>query len=479
MTSPASAKYTDPKSVSWLSRGYSQVVITGIIAFCCPGFFNAMQGLGGAGNANPSANDPANIALYVCFAVFGYFGGFFFNLLGPRILMAAGGILYAFYAACAYISGHVAGTGWLFVLAGALLGFGAGWLWTAQGALMMAYAPENKKGHYITTFWVIFNLGGFIGGILQFALNFDTETGTANAASYFVFIAIMAVGAVMALFLLRDPKKVVLEDGSHAVITPAKGVKQEFIDAASVILDKNMILLLILFFGSNYFYTYVFNCVNGVLFTIRTRGLNSALYWLAQMFGAWCTGILLDNVKYSLRTRGIQGFFFVFICFNIIYGLGCYLQYGYMGGYDRYTNVVGDDEKLDLTDSKYWYPCIVYLLYGFGDSIVQTFSYWVMGAIAGENASLAARYTGLYKGIQSIGAAISWTVDLPGIHAAYTTQFWICWVLFLVGMPTTFIACRGIGKGSAEDTSTTVEVESLEKRLNSKSDVVGTNESIR
>mmetsp|Transcript_7091 Transcript_7091/g.6450 ORF Transcript_7091/g.6450 Transcript_7091/m.6450 type:complete len:80 (-) Transcript_7091:132-371(-) len=69
------------------------------------------------------------------------------------------------------------------------------------------------------------------------------------------------------------------------------------------------------------------------------------------------------------------------------------------------------------------------------------------------------------------------TKKKPCIHAAYTTQFWICWVLFLVGMPTTFIACRGIGKGSAEDTSTTVEVESLEKRLNSKSDVVGTNES--
>ncbi|KAF4716049.1 DUF895 domain membrane protein, partial [Perkinsus olseni] len=76
-----------PLRIPFLNKGYTQVLITGWICFCCPGFFNALQGLGGAGNANPSANDPANIALYACFAVFGYFGGFFFNLLGPRLLM--------------------------------------------------------------------------------------------------------------------------------------------------------------------------------------------------------------------------------------------------------------------------------------------------------------------------------------------------------------------------------------------------------
>ncbi|KAF4653844.1 DUF895 domain membrane protein, partial [Perkinsus olseni] len=272
-----------PLRIPFLNKGYTQVLITGWICFCCSGFFNALQGLGGAGNANPSANDPANIALYACFAVFGYFGGFFFNLLGPRLLMGAGGLTYAFYAAAAYISGHIANTGWLFILAGAILGFGAGWLWTAQGALILAYAPQDRRGHYIAVFWVIFNLGGFVGGILQLALNFDTETDTASPASYFVFIAVMIMGSVAAFLLLRDPSKVVLENGSRAVIVPLKGVKEEFTGAASVILDKNMLMLFILFFGSTYFYTYVFNGVNGVLFTVRTRGLNSALYWLAQM----------------------------------------------------------------------------------------------------------------------------------------------------------------------------------------------------
>ncbi|KAF4659556.1 DUF895 domain membrane protein [Perkinsus chesapeaki] len=433
------------RNVSYINRGYTQVLVTGFICFCLVGFFCALTGLGGAGNANSSANDAANTALYATFAIFGYFGGFFFNLLGPKILMGCGGFTYAFYAAAAYISGHIAGTGWLFILSGAILGFGAGWLWTAQGALMMAYAPQDRKGHYIATFWIIFNLGGFVGGILQFAINFNTETDTANPASYFVFIAVMIIGSLSAFFLLRNPSNVVLENGSHAVIAPQKGVKEEFTDAASVILDKNMLMLLILFFGSNYFYTYVFNGVNGVLFTVRTRGLNSALYWLSQMIGAWTCGMLLDNPKRTLRSRGIIGFWFVFIVFNIIYGLGCYLQYGYRGGYDRYNKVISDVDKIDLTHSYYWYPCIVYMLYGYGDSIVQTFSYWIMGAISADNATLAARYTGFYKGIQSLGAAIAWAMDLPELGLSYSTQFWICWGLFLFGMPTTWLVIQRIG----------------------------------
>ncbi|KAF4651995.1 DUF895 domain membrane protein [Perkinsus olseni] len=364
--------------------------------------------------------------------------------------MGAGGLTYAFYAAAAYISGHIANTGWLFILAGAILGFGAGWLWTAQGALILAYAPQDRKGHYIAVFWVIFNLGGFVGGILQLALNFDTETDTASPASYFVFIAVMIMGSVAAFLLLRDPSKIVLENGSRAVIVPLKGVKEEFNGAASVTLDKNMLMLLILFFGSNYFYTYVFNGVNGVLFTVRTRGLNSALYWLAQMVGAWTCGLLLDYPRRTLRARGVMGFWFVFISFNIVYALGCYLQYGYQGGYDRYTNIVADADRIDLTDTTYWYPCIVIILYGFGDSVIQIYTYWILGTLSAANATLAARYTGFYKAVECIGATSSFIVDLPELRVAYTTQFWICWGIFLISMPTTWLVTRKIGTKSVE-----------------------------
>ena len=148
----------------------SQVLVTAFVAFCGPGFFNALQGLGGAGNANPSANDAANVALYLCLTASGALGGAFFNVLGARVLMCAGGLTYALYALCAYLNGHSQGFGRLFVASGGVLGLGAGWLWTAQGALMMAYAPMGRKGYYIGLFWLVFNSGGCIGGLLQLGM---------------------------------------------------------------------------------------------------------------------------------------------------------------------------------------------------------------------------------------------------------------------------------------------------------------------
>ncbi|KAF4704431.1 DUF895 domain membrane protein, partial [Perkinsus olseni] len=157
-----------------------------------------------------------------------------------------------------------------------------------------------------------------------------------------------------------------------------------------------------------------------------------------------------DDPKRNLARRAKNGFWFMCISFNITYALGCYLQYGYHGGYDRYHNVVEPEDLIDLTDYYYWYPLIVYILYGFSDSVVQTFSYWIMGAIAGEDTGLAARYTGLYKGVQSVGAVISWTIDLPQLRVPYSAQFWICWILFIISLPTTYLITRKVGKKGVE-----------------------------
>eukprot|EP00961_Rhodomonas_salina_P295665 3935672-Rhodomonas_salina.3 len=231
-----------------LNSGLTQVAISGIVAFSCPGFFNALSGLGGAGSENASANAPANVALYVTFAVFGYFGGMFFNLYGPRVLMSCGGVTYAIYAACAYINGSgylgsspaaVTASKTLFVLAGALLGFGAALFWTAQGAMMIAYAPEHRKGFYIGMFWFVFNLGGFMGGILQFVLNYRAIEADAaaqsNALSYFVFVATMLAGSLTAaIFVIPDPchGKVIREDGTEIKKEEVgnKSVRQEIMD---------------------------------------------------------------------------------------------------------------------------------------------------------------------------------------------------------------------------------------------------------
>ena len=433
-----------------LYKGFNQVLVTAFICFCCPGFFNALSGLGGAGNHDPSASAAANASLYATFAIFGYLGGAFFVLFGARILMTLGGLTYAFYAAAAYISGTYEGYNWLLILAGALLGVGASWIWISQGALMLTYSPSDsndgsgthrKRGQYIATFWTIFNLGGMLGGFIQFALNFNAPNGDASPASYMVFVGVMVFGSALAALCIVDPSKVVKEDGTQVVVVKPKSPKEEFSDVVAVIFDKNMLLLFLLFFGSNFFYTYMFNGVNGFMFNLRTRGLNSALYWAAQMAGAIFIGRVLDNKKYAVMRRAMTGFVVLAVFMNVVYAMGCVLEYDMLAGFNKDHPM---DPQIDFTESRFAFPFIVFVLYGFGDSMIQAFAYWIMGAIAKDNTTLCARYTGFYKGAQSLGAAVSWMLDIKQFGIPYIFQFFCCWLLFVSALPTSWMAIRNI-----------------------------------
>ena len=435
-----------------LCSGFNQVLITSFVCFCCPGFFNALSALGGAGQHDSTSSAAANAALYATFAIFGYLGGAFFALFGGRILMACGGLTYAFYAAAAYISGSYEGYNWLFVLSGAVLGIGASWLWTAQGALMLAYSPldedegtgrvqQRGRGFYIATFWTIFNVGGLLGGFIQFGLNYSETNGNANVGSYCVFIAVMLLGSLTAFFCILDPSRVVKEDGTRVIVPSPKSPREEFSNVASVISDPNMLLLSGLFFGSNFFYTYTFDGINGFMFNLRTRGLNSSMYWAAQMIGAVLIGWIVDNKQWMIGKRALMGFTVVAGSVNIFYALGCYLEYFTLAKFNK-NNIF--EPLLDFTDTGYFFPCSVFVLYGLGDSMIQAFAYWLMGAIAKDDPALCARYTGFYKGVQSLGAALAWTLDIKQINVPYIYQFWCCWILFIAALPTTFLVVRKI-----------------------------------
>jgi hypothetical protein len=205
-----------------------------------------------------------------------------------------------------------------------------------------------------------------------------------------------------------------------------------------------MILLSTLFFGSNFFYTYVFNGVNGFIFTLRTRGLNSALYWASQMVGAIVIGRLLDNSSKPTKKRAMSGLIIISVFVNVVYMLGCYLEYGFLAGYNK-ANPLKPSNLVDFRDgSNYWFPATLYVLYGLGDAMIQAYSYWLMGAIAGDNAALCAKYSGFYKSLQSLGGCISYSLDMEWWGIPYVYQFWCCWVIFIAAIPTTFMAVKNL-----------------------------------
>lgn len=165
----------------WFASPPVQLVIVSFVCFMCPGMFNALNGMGGGGQLDPTANNRANTALYSTFAVVGFFAGTITNKLGIRTALSFGGVGYSVYVASYLCYNHTQDLGFT-TFAGALLGVCAGLLWCAQGAIMMSYPPEASKGRYISWFWMIFNMGAVIGSLVCIVLFFILQVLFRNKA---------------------------------------------------------------------------------------------------------------------------------------------------------------------------------------------------------------------------------------------------------------------------------------------------------
>lgn len=349
-----------------------QIVFIALVCFLCPGMFNAINGLGAAGQVNAYDSNNANTALYATFAGVGFFCGSIANRIGLKLTVAIGGFGYFFYVASILCYNHTQNAGF-FIFAGATLGLCAGMLWTAQGAIMMSYPSEKEKGKYIARFWAIFNFGGVVGALIPLGLNFHSAAGKVNDGTYIAFMILMAAGFVLAIFLC-DPKYVRRDDGSGIILMKNPTWKSEILGLFETLkTDYYIVALFPLFLASNWFYTYHFNGVNLPYFNLRTRSLNNVLYWAMQIVGAYLVGWLLDvgTMRRSIRARYVIGG--LFLLTMAIWGGGYAFQTTYTR--DDTLNVKTHVGK-DFTESGYVGPMFMYMFYGFYDAAWQVTAYW-------------------------------------------------------------------------------------------------------
>jgi MFS family permease len=416
--------YRIGKKEFWYASPKIQLLMVSIVCFLCPGMFNALGGLGGGGTLDASANSNANTALYSTFAFVGFFAGTFANRLGLRLTLSLGGVGYCIYGASFLCYAHTENHGFV-IFAGAFLGVCAGLLWTAQGSIMMAYPPEESKGRYISWFWIIFNAGGVIGSLIPLAENVNNKTGPVTDGTYAAFIILMFAGAIVALFLV-DANKVIREDNTKVILMKNPTWSSEFRGLYETItLDPWIVLLFPMFFASNIFYTYQNNGVNAAHFNTRARALNDLLYWLAQIVGAVISGYALDfpGIRRSLKAKISFGWL-VFLTVGV-WGGGYAWQRQQPTRAVTMTDAYKADHLLDWADGgDFLAPMFLYFFYGMYDAFWQTSIYWYMGALSNSGRK-AANYAGFYKGIQSAGAAIFWSLD--GDLTEYSTLFYSTW----------------------------------------------------
>ena len=144
----------------------AQLIIVAFVCFLCPGMFNALSGMGGGGQLDTLTVNAANSTLNGVFGIVAFFSGSITNKVGIRAALSFGGLGYVVYIS-SFLSYNFDSNRGFCIFAGALLGACAGMLWTAQGAIMMSYPKERSKGRYISWFWIIFNFGGVLGGLVS------------------------------------------------------------------------------------------------------------------------------------------------------------------------------------------------------------------------------------------------------------------------------------------------------------------------
>ncbi|MBA0769455.1 hypothetical protein Gotri_018186 [Gossypium trilobum] len=403
-----------------------QVSLIGLVCFCCPGMFNALTGMGGGGQVNPDAANNANTALYTTFSIFGVLGGGVYNIFGPKVTLAMGCSTYVLYAGSFLYYNHQQDQTFA-IFAGVLLGIGASFLWAGQGAIMTSYPTATRKGTYISLFWIIFNLGGVIGGLIPFILNYHRKekAETVNDMTYIVFMCFMSAGTLISLTIL-SPDRVVKDDGTHCTNIKYSNVTTEAIEILKLFCNWKLRLIIPAAWASNFFYSYQFDNVNGLMFNLRTRGFNNVFYWGAQMIGSVGIGYILDFSFKSRRTRGLVGVGIVAVLGTVIWAGGLANQLNY--SFDKPPN------RLDFKrcGSDFTGPFVLYFSYGLLDAMFQCLVYWVIGALADTSETLS-RYAGFYKGVQSAGAAVAWQVGKKKIPLL--NQLIVNWVLTTLSYP--------------------------------------------
>ena len=251
----------------------------------------------------------------------------------------------------------------------------------------------------------------------------NDHNGTVSNGTYIGFLILTFIGGMLA-WVLVDAKKVVRSDGSKVILMMHPTWKSEILGLwETLIRDPWVLCLFPMFFASNWFYTYQFNGVNLARFTVRTRALNSVLYWFMQIVGAYIVGNALDVERFSRTMRAKGCWIVLFVLTMVIWGGG----YAFQVDYTRASvAAVNSDQIMDWSEGRYIGPMFLYMFYGFYDAAWQTSVYWLMGALSNNSRTLA-NYAGFYKGIQSAGAAIMWRMD--GLKISYMSEFASCWGL--------------------------------------------------
>eukprot|EP01135_Chromosphaera_perkinsii_P003716 Nk52_evm34s252 gene=Nk52_evmTU34s252 len=365
--------------------------------------------------------------LYGVFAVFSFFAPSVTNKLGSRMTMMLGTLGYACVVITGLIYFETGYSDWLIIVGGGLCGVGAALLWTAQGRLILQYSTDKNRGFNFSVFWGLFQSSSIIGGILTWTYFASMGDDKGSSILYIVFLAMVVLGGLV-LLLLKAPHLIRGKDVDMDHITRLDKEFSEFSwseEAAATLrlfVKKEMIILAPLFWYTGFNQPYQLTTYNR-FFTKASGGMEMIVFYGAEIIGALAIGYCLDNFRPSIRRHSmIWGQY----AFGVIgFALALYHEWDYVWQKEA--------PAYDVGDSGIILPSFVYFIWGFSDSAVQAYCYWLLGNLY-ISGKMQARAVGFYKTVQSVGWSIGFVLQ-PVDRCPPMAQLLLVFGFFLISFP--------------------------------------------
>ncbi|KAJ5152022.1 major facilitator superfamily domain-containing protein [Penicillium capsulatum] len=392
---------------AWYRTTFFNISVVAICAFIAPGLWAAMNGLGGAGSADPYYVNAANAVIFCLQVLVCIFGSSLIAQIGLKWAFVIGMVGFPIYASSVYCNIKDSNT-WYIMLACVIDGISSGIFWLTEGAIVLSYPEKHHRGKYLA-FWLASRIvGQMIGGSITLGVNAgNREKGHISVQTYLVFIAIQAVGPFIAA-LLSSPDKVQRSDQSKVVINLPSGPRTELCAMWHLVYRKEILLLLPMIFQSVFSEAF-FSTYNATYFTVRTRALASLVASTCVIVANFTLGFFLDWRRLTLNTRAICAFVLIYA-----FELSLYI-------YAMIVNKEFESQTtppiLDWADDGFGRGVCVYILMLVGFNLMYDYLYWLIGTVNRDGGDII-RLSAVVRGVESAGQAISY-----GINSIDQTRF--------------------------------------------------------
>lgn len=360
--------------------------------------------------------------IYASFSLSNWIAPSVVAILGPRLTLVAGGVIYSLF-----IAQIVYPNNYLLYIGSVVLGLGAATIWTAQGNFLTLNSDSSTMSRNSGIFWAMLQMSMLIGNtFVYFQFQGLDEVDTTTRTT--VTMTLLGIGLVgtCVFFLLRPTP---WSSDSTAAGGPTAALRR----AGTLFITRDMLLLSVTYFYTGLLLTYwsgVFgpSVANTKAFGSEAKSLNG-MHGIFVGVGEILGGLMFGILGHILVKKGRDPIVMLgFVCNMVAF----FLSFINLPLASPLLDLpLADQEPAYITSNEYLAIFTSFLL-GFGDACYNTQIYSIIGTVYKDDSAPA---FALFKFVQSSSAAIYF------FYAGHLMLQWQLLILLIVCVLGTVAFC--------------------------------------